>query len=90
MKPLTSIFQFSLDTGRFPSKWKRGNVVPIHKKGAKMPLKTIDQYLFSQYLVNSLKGVSMIHYIYFEENTLFSSCQSGFRKGDSCMSQLLS
>ena len=53
VKPLTSIFQFSLDTGRFPSKWKRGNVVPIHKKG--------DKDAFSQYLVHFLKGVSMIH-----------------------------
>ena len=29
-------------------------------------------------------------YSYFEDNNLFSSCQSGFRKGDSCISQLLS
>ena len=27
---------------------------------------------------------------YFEENGLFTCCQSGFRKGDSCISQLLS
>ena len=29
-------------------------------------------------------------YTYFEENNLFTNCQSGFRKGDSCVSQLLS
>ena len=28
-------------------------------------------------------------YAYFEDNKLFSGCQSGFRKGDSCISQLL-
>ena len=91
VKPLISIFQFSLDTGRFPSKWKRGNVVPIHKKGDKDAIKNyrpvsllpIFSKLFERCIYDTL-------YIYFEENTLFSSCQSGFRKGDSCMSQLLS
>ena len=29
-------------------------------------------------------------YGYFEDNNLFTSCQSGFRKGDSCISQLMS
>ena len=91
VKPLTSIFQFSLDTGRFPSKLKRGNVVPIHKKGEKdaikihRPVSLLPRFsrLFERCIYDTL-------YIYFEENTLFSSCQSGFRKGDSFMSKLLS
>ena len=29
-------------------------------------------------------------YSYFESNNLFTSCQSGFRMGDSCISQLMS
>ena len=29
-------------------------------------------------------------YTYFENNNLFTNSQSGFRKGDSCLSQLLS
>ena len=29
-------------------------------------------------------------YNYFEDNSLFSPCQSGFRKNNSCISQLLS
>ena len=33
VKPLFGIFQFSLETGNFPSNWKRGNIVPVHKKG---------------------------------------------------------
>ena len=31
VKPLFNIFQFSLETGNFPSIWKRGNIVPLHK-----------------------------------------------------------
>ena len=35
VNPLFNIFQFSLETGNFPSYWKRGNIVPVHKKGIK-------------------------------------------------------
>ena len=33
VEPLFDIFQFLLETGNFPSNWKRGNIVPVHKKG---------------------------------------------------------
>ena len=38
-KPLVIIFKKCLDTGIFPSEWKKGNIVPIHKKGDKQTLK---------------------------------------------------
>ena len=31
-KSLAMIFKQSVDTGIFPSEWKKGNIVPIHKK----------------------------------------------------------
>ena len=91
VKPLFNIFQFSLETGNFPSNWKRGNIVPVHKKGNKN-------------LINNYRPVSLLPifskiyekciydtlYNYFEGNDLFSKSQSGFRKCDSCVSQLLS
>ena len=33
--PLEIIFNQCLETGVFPTEWKRGNIVPIHKKGSK-------------------------------------------------------
>ena len=30
-KPLKLIFQSCLESGKFPSEWKKANVVPIHK-----------------------------------------------------------
>ena len=39
-KPLEIIFNQCLETGVFPSEWKRSNIVPIHKKGEKQTLKT--------------------------------------------------
>ena len=38
-KPLKLIFQSCLESGKFPSEWKKANVVPIHKKGDKQILK---------------------------------------------------
>ena len=37
-KPLEIIFNQCLETGVFPSEWKKGNIVPIHKKGDKQIL----------------------------------------------------
>ena len=34
-KPLVIIFKQCVDTGIFPSEWKKGIMVPIHKKGDK-------------------------------------------------------
>ena len=39
-KPLKLIFQSYLESGKFPSEWKKANVVPIHKKGDKQILKS--------------------------------------------------
>ena len=37
-KPLEIIFNQCLETSVFPSEWKKGNIVPIHKKGDKQML----------------------------------------------------
>ena len=39
LKPLVIIFKQCVDTGVFPSERKKGNIVPIHKKGDKQTLK---------------------------------------------------
>ena len=33
--PLFKIFMTSLKTGVFPDSWKKGNIVPVHKKSSK-------------------------------------------------------
>ena len=37
-KPLEMIFKQCIETGFFPSEWKKANIVPIHKKGDKQTL----------------------------------------------------
>ena len=38
-RPLNIILKTCLNTGKFPSEWKKGNVVPIHKKDDKQSVK---------------------------------------------------
>ena len=53
---LEMIFKQALLTGVFPSKWKKGNIAPIHKKGDKHKiLKIINQFLYFRFVVKYLK-----------------------------------
>ena len=90
-KPLRIIFRSSLENGKFPSEWKKANVVPVFKKSNKQELKNyrpisllpVSSKLFERLLYDSM-------FKFFTENNLISLNQSGFKPGDSCVSQLLS
>ena len=81
-KPLKLILESCLESGKFPSKWKKANVVPIHKKGGKQILKLPAGKILERLLYDSL-------FEFFTENSLLSDNQSGFKPGDSCINQLL-
>ena len=85
------IFQSCIEIGKFPSEWKKANVVPVHKKCNKQ---TLENYLpvcllpicgkiFERLIYNSLSELFIV-------NELISSKQSGFKPGDSYINQLLS
>ena len=90
-KPLVIIFKKCLLSGKFPSDWKKANVVPIYKKGNKQTLKNyrpvsllcVCGKIFERILYNNLYG-------FLTTNNLLSAKQSGFKSGDSCINQLLS
>ena len=89
--PLKFIFETSVRSGCFPDSWKKGNIIPVHKKESKNLVKNyrpisllpIFGKIFEKVIYNNLFG-------YFLENNFLSDKQSGFRTGDSCISQLLS
>ena len=90
-KPLEYIFQASLNDERFPSEWKKANVVPIHKKDDKQALK---RYRPVSLLPVCAKIFERIIYNrtfeYLIQSSLITENQSGFKPGDSCINQLLS
>ena len=85
--PLKIIFGRSLKEGRFLEIWKEANVVQVHKKEDKnyrpISLLTIFSKIFERVIDNSL-------FNHFQRNKFFTSSQSGFLPGDSCIGQLLS
>ena len=89
--PLGTIFEQSVKEGRFPEISKKANVVPVLKKEDKNLLKNyhprslppIFSKIFERVIYNSL-------FNNFQSNKAFTSSQSGFLRGDSCISQLLS
>ena len=90
-RPSEIVFKETLSTGLFPSEWKKGNMVPIHKKGDKQVLKSyrpvsllpIFGKIFERLIFNE-------SFSFLFENTLVSRDRSGFNPGDSCINQLLS
>ena len=90
ISPLLNIFSVAQETQTFPSSWKKGNIIPCYKKGDKSLVKNyrpvsllpILSKIFEKCIYDKL-------YNHFEANKLFTESQSGFRRGDSCISQLL-
>ena len=88
--PLKLIFESCVSSGVYPDLWKMSNVCPVHKKESKsllnnyrpISLLPIFSKMFEKIIYDSL-------YSYVIANKLLNPCQSGFQKGDSCVSQLL-
>ena len=90
-RSLELIFNDCLANGIFPSDWKKGNIVPVHKKNDKQRLNNyrpisllpICSKIFERIIFNEI-------FRFFIKNDLISQHQSGFKPGDSCINQLLS
>ena len=88
--PLSMIFQESLRTGETPEDWRSANVTPIFKKGDRTdPANYRPVSLTSQVckVLESIVRDQMLEHL--ENNDLLSEHQHGFRKGRSCLSNLL-
>ena len=78
--PLELVFQQAMESDSSPSEWKKGNVVPIHKKNNKQYLKNyrpisllpIRGKIFEKLIFNEMLK-------FFIENELISPNQSGYK-----------
>jgi hypothetical protein len=88
--PISFLINKSLKSGCFPSQWKLSNVVPVYKKGDKqiknnyrpVSLLSNTSKVFEKIVYNSL-------YDYCLKNGLLSTRNSGFKKNDGTVNQLL-
>ena len=89
-KPLKLIFERSLETGEIPDELLKAYITPIYKKGEKSnpinyrPISLTS--LISKILERIIRKEIVQH---LENNNLINESQHGFRKGRSCLSQLL-
>ncbi|KAI8509503.1 hypothetical protein Bbelb_133510 [Branchiostoma belcheri] len=87
---LQCLFNYSLSTGTFPTEWKQSNVTPVYKKGDKTdPLNCRPISLLPTVAKLMERLVHNHLYSYLEENNLLHNNQSGFRKGDGTVLQLI-
>ena len=89
-RPLKLILSECISNGVFPSEWKKGNIVPIHKKNDTQCLGNCLSVSFLP-VCGKILELLVINEIFpfFTKNGLISQNQSGFKPGDSYVNQLL-
>ncbi|VDI74910.1 Hypothetical predicted protein [Mytilus galloprovincialis] len=91
-KPLTKLFNFSLHSGVYPSLWKVSNVCPVYKnKGDKKNIMSNYRPIALLSSVSKIleKVIYKAIYEFCEFNDLLISENSGFKKNDSTVNQLI-
>ena len=89
-KPFTLIWTKSLAKGKVPPALKTQYITPIHKGGPKTDSAKYRPIALTSHLVKIFERIMRCRVVDFlEENNILSSKQHGFRKGRSCLTQLL-
>jgi len=89
-KPLKFLFNSSLKNNIIPSDWKRANITPIFKNGDKSKVENYRPVSLTPFYGKILEKIIKKHIETFLIETNFvNDSQHGFRKGRSCLSNLL-
>lgn len=89
-KPLSILFNKSIEESGVPEDWRLANVTPIFKKGERAKPENYRPVSLTSQICKIMETVirdKMIEHL--ESNGLLRNSQHGFRKGRSCMSNLL-
>ena len=88
--PIYLIWKHSFDTGVVPEIFKTQLITPVFKKGSKLNPENYRPISLTSNLVKIFERVIRSQLVNFLENhNLISNTQHGFRKGRSCLSELL-
>ena len=89
-KPLSIIFNKSLNLGKVPRDWKLANVTPIQKKGSKSLPSNYRPISLTSVVCKVMETIIRDNIVKFlEENNLIKKSQHGFRNKRSCLTNLL-
>ena len=88
--PILMLWTRSLQEGKVPRETKRGIVIPVFKDGGKDLPKNYRPVSLTSHIIKVLEKVLVKKLVgYMEQHNLYNKNQHGFRKGRSCLSQLL-
>ena len=89
-KPLTTLFNMSIQTGVIPQDWRDACVAPLHKKGSRNKSENYRPVSLTSVISKLLESIvkdSLVKHL--DKNTLIRNSQHGFTSGKSCLSNLL-
>ena len=91
VEPIWDIINSSLKEGKVPREWKRANIVPIYKGGKRTEPLNYRPVSLTSVVGKLCEAVIKERWVkYLEEKEVITGCQYGFRKGRSCVTNLLS
>ena len=90
VKPLSILFNKSLNTGKVPDEWKLANVTPIFKKGSKAEAQNYRPISLTSVVGKLMESLIRDKTVAFlESNNIIKDSQHGFRNKRSCLTNLL-
>ena len=89
--PSCDLFNMSLQQAYIPKAWKTANIIPIYKgKGSTLEVNNYCHIGFTNLFCKTVERLSRgIIVSHLESEKLLSTCQSGFRPGQSTYTQLI-
>ena len=88
--PIMLIWQDSFHRGFIAKQFKNQIITPVHKKSSKADPANYRPIALTSHIIKIFERVIRDQLVsYLEENNLICRCQHGFRKGLSCLTQLL-
>nr|VZI24943.1 unnamed protein product [Spirometra erinaceieuropaei] len=89
-EPLSLLFQASLDAGRLPPEWKTAWISPIHKNGSRASANNYRPVSLTSICCKVMDRIIKRELVrVLEQNHLLCDAQHGFRRGRSCLTNLL-
>lgn len=88
--PLTIMWKSSLIEGIVPDKLKHSPITPLHKGGSRAICQNYRPVALTSHIIKLFEKIMKQRIVEFlEANALFNPGQHGFRRGRSCLSELL-